>query len=259
MDCVELGEMSQKSALFIAIAAVAVVLCVTAVYVLLAPTPALVGPKTQLNQPPDFAIQVDRPPTAISPVRGGVAGLADEDWVGQVSIRTGIPPRVLAAYAGVAIVKAQMMPECKLGWTTLAGIGLVESDHARHGGSTVDESGDVNPPIFGPSLDGNSAAHIPDSDGGEIDSDSDFDRAVGPMQLIPQTWRNWHIDANGDGVENPQNIDDSVMATANYLCRASGDMARREGWRKGIAAYNASNSYIQSVADAANRYRALSK
>ena len=49
-------------------------------------------------------------------------------------------------------------------------------------------------------------------------------------------------------------IDDAVTAAANYLCRASGDMAAAQGWRAGIAAYNASGVYRQTVADAANRY-----
>jgi membrane-bound lytic murein transglycosylase B len=173
-----------------------------------------------------------------------------------VAAASGIPARALAAYAGVAIAKAKEMPACGLGWTTLAAIGLVESDHGRHGGSSVGEDGTVTPPIFGIALDGSAAAHIPDSDGGAIDGDADYDRAVGPMQLIPQTWRNWHVDGSGDGVQDPQNIDDAVLATANYLCRASGDMASREGWRTGVLAFNGSDSYAQAVADAANRYAA---
>lgn len=146
------------------------------------------------------------------------------------------------------------MPSCGLGWTTIAGIAFVESDHGRHGGASVGEDGTVTPPIFGIALDGESAAYIPDSDGGVIDGDAENDRAVGPMQLIPQTWRNWHVDGNGDGVEDPQNLDDAVVATTNYLCRASGDMVDRAGWRAGIGAYNSSDAYIRAVADAANRY-----
>lgn len=148
------------------------------------------------------------------------------------------------------------MPTCGLSWTTLAAIGLVESDHGRHGGSTIGADGTVFPPIFGIALDGNAASHLPDSDGGTIDGDAEFDRAVGPMQLIPQTWRNWHADGNRDGVEDPQNIDDAVVATSNYLCRASGDMVSRDGWRAGVLAYNGSGEYAQSVANAANRYAA---
>ena len=44
------------------------------------------------------------------------------------------------------------------------------------------------------------------------------------------------------------------MATANYLCRASGDMSTEKGWRAGIAAYNSAASYIAAVASAADEY-----
>ncbi len=203
---------------------------------------------------PDYALPAPSPREAVEPTGLGVAGLADAAWVGRVASASGIPSRALAAYAGVAIAKARTMPSCNLGWTTLAAIGLIESDHGRHGGSMVGEDGTVTPPIFGISLDGSSSANIPDSDKGAIDGDAKFDRAVGPMQLIPQTWRNWHVDGGADGVEDPQNIDDAVLATANYLCRASGDMVSRSGWRAGVGAYNSSDFYVQSVATAANRY-----
>lgn len=205
---------------------------------------------------PDHALAVEAPAAAPSgaAVLPGIAGLVDPAWVARVSAETGIPSRALSAYAGAAIAKAEQMPGCGLGWTTIAAIGLIESDHGRHGGSSVGEDGTVTPPIYGIALDGASTSHIPDSDGGAIDGDAEYDRAVGPMQLIPQTWRNWHVDADGDGVEDPQNIDDATLATVNYLCRASGDMVSRDGWRAGILAYNSSNAYAQSVADAANRY-----
>lgn len=200
-----------------------------------------------------FAPPAALPPTA-DPVGAGFYGMIDASWLEQAAEGTGIPTRALAAYAAAAIVKAQQMPECGLGWNTLAGIGAVESDHGRHGASRIESDGRAVPPIFGVALDGVATAHIPDSDGGTIDGDAEFDRAVGPMQLIPGTWRNWHVDGNGDGVEDPQNIDDAAVAAANYLCRASGQMATPPGWRDGIAAYNRSSSYAVAVSDAANRF-----
>ena len=235
----------------VALAAIAVT-----TFVVLSPRlPGIPGAASPAPPPgPDYAVPVAAPPIAATPVRGGVAGLADAEWVDRVSAASGIPARALAAYAGAAIAKVEAMPSCGLGWTTIAGVGYIESDHGRHGGAMVGEDGTVTPPIYGIALDGESAAHIPDSDGGAIDGDAEHDRAVGPMQLIPQTWRNWHIDGNSDGVEDPQNLDDAVVATANYLCRASGDMVDRVGWRAGIGAYNSSDVYIRAVADAANRY-----
>jgi membrane-bound lytic murein transglycosylase B len=224
--------------------------------VTLAPRILATAPTADPPPGPDYALPAAPPVTATKATRKGVAGRVDADWLARVSAESGIPERALAAYAGAAIAKAKSMPSCGLNWTTLAAIGLIESDHGQHGGSSIDDDGTVSPPIFGIALDGSASSNIPDSDGGKFDGDSTYDRAVGPMQLIPQTWRNWHVDGNGDGVEDPQNIDDAVVATSNYLCRASGDMVSRGGWRAGILAFNGSDFYAQSVANAANRYAA---
>ncbi|HEX7835781.1 MAG TPA: lytic murein transglycosylase, partial [Pseudolysinimonas sp.] len=121
-------------------------------------------------------------------------------------------------------------------------------------GSVFDADGTSTPPIYGVALDGGSTNIIPDSDEGELDGDSEFDRAVGPMQLIPETWRNWHVDGGEDGVEDPQNIDDAVTAAANYLCRSSVDMDTEEGWRAAVGAYNSSDVYLSNVAAVAVGY-----
>lgn len=246
-----------RALVFIAFAAASLLLVVVMVFVMLAPRLNGIGfdptPGASRTPGPDFALPAAAPTAAVAP-SGGVALLVDAGWVERVSAASGIPSRALSAYAGAALSKAAAMPSCGLSWTTLAAIGKVESDHGRHGGSSVGADGTVTPPIFGISLEGDATAHIPDSDGGALDGDQKFDRAMGPMQLIPQTWRNWHVDGNGDGVEDPQNIDDAVVATSNYLCRASGDMVSRDGWRAGVLAYNSSNSYAQIVADAANWY-----
>lgn len=202
---------------------------------------------------PPYAAPAQPPLPAATP-GAGPARLADAAWVRSTAQATGIPERALAAYAGAALFKAGDRPDCGLGWNTIAAIGAVESDHGRHGGSAIDADGTARPPILGIALDGTQSALIPDSDGGEVDGDREFDRAVGPMQLIPQTWQYWHVDGNGDGVEDPHNIDDAAVAAANYLCRASPEMVTEGGWRGGVAAYNDSATYIRSVADAANRY-----
>jgi membrane-bound lytic murein transglycosylase B len=196
------------------------------------------------------------PPVAASTPGVGNPGLVDAAWADETAAATGIPRRALLAYAGAAIVKAQQMPQCALSWTTLAGVGATESDHGRFGGSTVGADGTVSPPIYGIALDGGNTAKVPDSDGGAIDADASIDRAVGPMQLIPQTWRNWHTDGGGDGVEDPQNIDDAAAAAANYLCRSSIDMDTEAGWRAAVAAYNSNDSYLSTVAGFARSYNA---
>lgn len=222
------------------------------VLVLFAPIPV---PAPVATQPaaPTWAAPGPVPIAAENPGAGNQTRV-DADWAEQTAAATGIPVRALVAYAGAAMFKAQQMPECALSWSTLAGVGKVESDHGRHGGSMLDEGGTAVPGIFGIALDGVSTANIPDSDDGEFDGDAEYDRAVGPMQLIPQTWRNWHVDGGGDGVEDPQNIDDAATAAANYLCRSSGAMDTEEGWRAAISAYNSSDTYLSNVAAAATFY-----
>lgn len=210
-----------------------------------------------LIRPPDApaAQQSAAPPLAAAPTGPGYVGLIDAQWAKRTADATGIPYRAVLAYAGAVIRSAEVYPGCGIGWNTLAGIGLVESDHGRHGGSEIDEDFRVRPDILGVILDGGDTENIPDTDGGSIDGDAEFDRAVGPMQLIPSTWASWPSDGNGDGVPDPQNIADAAIAAANHMCRAAVDMTTPDGWRAGIAAYNSGRDYLAAVAAAANRYR----
>ncbi|TXK18577.1 lytic transglycosylase domain-containing protein [Homoserinibacter sp. GY 40078] len=227
---------------------------VVAIAVFLAPRAGGGGIFSEPEPLPSWAPPAE-PPVAADPRSGpGITGLADAEWVAEVAAVTGIPEVALAAYAGAAIAKAREMPECGLGWETLAGIGATESDHGRHDGSSLDEGGTAVPPIFGVALDGEGVALVPDSDDGEIDGDPDADRAVGPMQLIPEAWRNWHVDGGGDGVEDPQNVFDAALSAANYLCRASTAFDTEDGWRAGIRSYNAPEVYLGTVAQYAIRY-----
>ena len=224
------------------------------VLVLLAPRLPVLGPvATPEPDGPTWAPPASEPVIAAN-AGPGIQGRVDAEWAEQTAAATGIPIRALVAYAGAAIFKADQMPECKLSWSTLAGVGRIESDHGRHDGSELDAGGNAVPPIFGIALDGGNTAEITDTDDGLIDGDTEYDRAVGPMQLIPQTWRNWHVDAGGDGVEDPQNIDDAATAAANYLCRSSIDMDTEAGWRAAVSAYNSSDTYLANVAAAAVQY-----
>ena len=221
-------------------------------------------PRLALGQDPPAPAPRWAPPAASEPVAAaapgtGIAGLVDPAWAAFAAAATGIPKRAVLAYAGAALAKAASTPACRLSWTTLAAIGEVESSNGQHGGSSIGADGTVTPPIYGVALNGDGVALIPDSDQGAIDGDAASDRAVGPMQLIPQTWRNWHTDGNGDGVEDPQNIDDAVMATTNYLCRASTALDTEKGWRAAVSAYNSTDAYLRSVARAGVAYNAAAK
>lgn len=176
-------------------------------------------------------------------------------WAESIAHETGIPSRAVVAYAAAALRLQIEQPSCGVGWNTLAAIGGIESGHATHGGSTIASDGRVTPAIYGPRLDGGEFAAISDSDGGALDADSGADRAVGPLQFIPQTWSEWGSDADGDGTADPQQIDDAALSAGRYLCHY-GSLIEPAAWRSAVFAYNHLDSYVDAVAAAANEYAA---
>src|SRR5919199_4494044 len=137
--------------------------------------------------------------------------------------RSGIPIRVLKSYLAAAQQTARIDPGCHLSWSLLAGIGRVESDHGRFGGALVGANGVVSPAIYGPRLNGTGGfPFVHDTDGGRLDGDPASDRAVGPMQFLPGTWVGYAVDADGNGVKNPQDVDDASASAGHYLCSGGG-------------------------------------
>lgn len=161
---------------------------------------------------------------------------------------------VVQAYFDAAKTMAVEAPDCGVRWELLAGIGRVESRHGTFGGATVALDGSVSPRIIGIALDGRfGTAVILDSDGGILDGDVVYDRAVGPMQFIPATWRAFGRDGNGDGIADPQNVTDAALSAAAYLC-ASGPLDTPEREVRAILRYNASMDYVRAVQGNAARY-----
>ena len=116
-----------------------------------------------------------------------------------------------------------------------------------------DEQRDAFVPIV--DLIHSTTALIPDTDRGALDGDPVWDRAAGPMQIIPDTWRQYAADGNGDGMTDPQQIDDAVLTAARYLCAVGGDLRTDDGWIAAVAAYNDSTDYNHRVAEATSHYR----
>ena len=106
-----------------------------------------------------------------------------------------IPPAALRAYQEAA-------GTCPgLGWTVLAGIGKVESDHGRS----------ILPGVHS----GTNAAG-----------------AMGPMQLLPWTWAAYRV----PGMDDVYDLRDAAFAATRYLCANGAALAHQ--LRQAIYAYN---------------------
>lgn len=156
-----------------------------------------------------------------------------------------IPAAALAAYRRAESALALQQPTCKLSWTLLAGLGRVLSDH---GSGSLDPSGNSIRPILGPRLDGSPGlANIRDTDAGQLDTDTEWDRAVGPMQIIPTVWRRVGGDSDGDGYGSPHNIFDSALAAGRYLCEGDVNLADVTEQAEAVFRYQRSDLFVRAV------------
>ncbi|HEY2477759.1 MAG TPA: lytic murein transglycosylase [Solirubrobacterales bacterium] len=76
--------------------------------------------------------------------------------------------------------------------------------------------------------------------------------AEGWMQFMPSTWETYGVDANGDGIADPNNPEDAIFAAARYLS-AAGMPADTYG---AIFAYNHADWYVSEVLADAGCYAA---
>ncbi len=67
--------------------------------------------------------------------------------------------------------------------------------------------------------------------------------AIGPFQFIPETWVRNAVDANGDGVKDPFDLEDAAYSAANYLLRKGG----QSNLKKAIWHYNQDQRYVKRV------------
>lgn len=212
-------------------------------------------------------VATPEPTTTMSPVQpteeattpqvATSAGVAPE-WIARVSQETGISSVAVAVYGSVSLRMAKEQPACKVGWTTLAGIGGIESGHGTSHGSELLPNGTTSLHILGPALNGTDgmAAIRSDPESVQWHGDASWDHAIGPMQFIPSTWEKWESDGNGDGVADPHNIFDAAYAAGRYLCASGADLTTGAGWTRAVFSYNHSDDYVRSVLARANSYAA---
>jgi Transglycosylase SLT domain len=77
--------------------------------------------------------------------------------------------------------------------------------------------------------------------------------AVGWMQFLPDTWRRYGVDTNGDGVADPNNPEDAIYGAANYLAAL---LKEHDGdWSKAIFGYNPADWYVDDILTHADAYQ----
>jgi membrane-bound lytic murein transglycosylase B len=184
-----------------------------------------------------------------SPVPSRVRPAAPKRTPRTTSVVDSPPPGTAQAVLAAAYRKAvaSAPSACHLRAAHLAAIGQVESGSV--GGRSVTADHVVSPAIYGPLLDGGPFAVVVDTDNGSYDGASDYDRAVGPMQFLPGTWKWAGRDGDGDGRQDPQNVFDAALATADYLCRDGRDLSRASDLQDAVWSYNQSGAYHAAVVE----------
>jgi membrane-bound lytic murein transglycosylase B len=206
---------------------------------------AAAGPQT-LPDGTRVPAQAVQAPASLTPPQGLAHSNARR--VLATASASGIPAVALSAYERAATVIDTADHGCHLPWQLVAAIGRVESDHGRADGNVLTDRGIAEPGIYGPMLDGrHGTPQIRDTDAGQLDGDTSFDRAVGPMQFIPSTWAIVGVDADNDGRRDPQDIYDAALASAVYLCSGPDDLATTSDQRSAVFRYNHSRQYVDLV------------
>jgi membrane-bound lytic murein transglycosylase B len=214
---------------------------IPSVHAVITPVAAVSPVLPDLSGP--VVIAIDRAPTAFH-VAAGAASAPPPPMVVNTPGTLGIPMMALTAYRNAEQKMAMSDPGCGVSWNLLAGIGRIESGHA--GGGAVDARGTAVSPIYGPSLDGTLPGNeviVSSSVGNRVT----YARAMGPMQFLPGTWARYAADGDGDGVADPQNLFDSTLTAARYLCSGGLNLRDPAQVMAAILRYNNSTAYAQNV------------
>ncbi len=206
-------------------------------------TPVAAVSPTGRDASDPLVVAIDRAPSAFH-VAQAASSAPPPPMIVSAPGTLGIPSVALAAYRNAEQKMAVAAPGCGISWNLLAGIGRIESGHAS--GGAVDARGTAIVPIYGPALDGTLPGNeviISSSVGNRLT----YARAMGPMQFLPGTWARYAADGKGDGVADPQNLFDSTLAAARYLCTGGLNLRDPGQVMAAILRYNNSMSYAQNV------------
>jgi membrane-bound lytic murein transglycosylase B len=206
-------------------------------------TVAAVGPR-----PSDISgvsvIQVSRPPASFHVAAASLSAPPPAVVVNSPGALR-IPSTALSAYRNAERMMSMAQPACGVSWNLLAGIGRIESLHANNG--ATDARGTAVRPIYGPTLDGSLPGNEVIVQSMAPNGRATYARAMGPMQFLPGTWARYASDGDGDGKADPQNLFDSSLAAARYLCSGNLNLRDQSQVLSSILRYNNSMPYARNV------------
>ena len=206
-------------------------------------TPVAAVARASTDPTGPLVISVERPKIGFHIVEGAASAPPPTVVVNSPGA-LGIPSVALTAYRNAERMLAVSDPACGISWNLLAGIGRIESGHAS--GGATDARGTAVRPIYGPTLDGTLPGNevvMQNAAPGRVS----YARAMGPMQFLPGTWARYASDGDGDGVADPQNLYDSTLAAARYLCSGNLNLRDQQQVLAAILRYNNSMPYAQNV------------
>ncbi len=206
-------------------------------------TPVAAVARASTDPSGPLVIAVQHPPTGFHVAAATVSAPPPTVVVNSPGA-LGIPAMALTAYRNAERLMAGADPACGISWNLLAGIGRIESMHAN--GGATDAHGTAVRPIYGPALDGTLPGNeviVQSNAGGRVT----FARAMGPMQFLPGTWSHYAADGDGDGVADIQNLYDSTLSAARYLCSGGLNLRDSNQVMAAILRYNNSMPYARNV------------
>lgn len=199
---------------------------------------------------------IDRSTTTVA-TRAAYASPAVSSLPTTATPSADLPVAALNAYERAEQVIGSVRPGCHLSWPVLAAVGQVESDHGRSSGGDLGIDGTSSRAVRGAVLDGSgSTAKVADTDGGQLDGVTRWDRAVGPMQFLPSTWIAVRVDGDDDGVRSADDIDDASLAAAVFLCAWGDDLSSPSGATKALAHFSSTPGFAPAVLSLARTYEA---
>ncbi|OBK12103.1 lytic transglycosylase [Mycolicibacterium fortuitum] len=204
----------------------------------------LAAVEPQVDRSGPAVVAAARPPTSFRIKPMTTLSAPPPAFVVNTPGALGIPGTSLKAYRNAERMMAAAYPGCGISWNLLAGIGRIESGHAN--GGATDARGTAVRPIYGPALDGTLPGNeiiVQSVQAGRVS----YVRAMGPMQFLPGTWARYASDGDGDGKADVQNVFDSALAAARYLCSGGLNLRDQSQVMTAILRYNNSVAYARNV------------